>query len=132
VVKITAAAAVTGAIVYGVFRFKHDKRTQRLDDRLPAFLVDRRAFLEMKLGKNREFQTFCHACRHFDLSRLRCLLRLHERKAWIKLNDDSLIRYCLYWNLDDRHPVMKLTERVKEVTNEARSTVDSEKRAEEK
>ena len=56
----------------------------------------------------------CHQCRHFDLSRLRCLLVLRERKAWVKLNDDSPIRHCLYWNLEDKNPVMQLTGRLKE------------------
>jgi hypothetical protein len=112
-IKITAAAAVAGAIAYGLFLNRREKKAKRLDDLLPGFLDDRRAFLEKKSQDDHEFQTLCHECRHFDLSRLRCLLVLRERMAWIKLNDDSPIRHCLYWNLEEQHPVMKLTERLK-------------------
>jgi len=124
VIKGTIASAVIGAIIYGFILRKREKKAKRLNSRLPDFLAERRAFLEKKSQENHEFQTFCHECRHFDLGRLRCLLILRERKAWIKLNDDSPIRYCLYWNLEDQHPVMRLTERVKEGKESSWSTVD--------
>jgi hypothetical protein len=120
-IKITAVAVVVGAVVYGVFLSWSEKKSRRLNDLLPGFLEDRRAWLQKKSQDDREFQTLCHECRHFDLGRLRCLLVLRERKAWIKLNEDSPIRHCLYWNLEDRHPVMKLTERLEETEVEASS-----------
>jgi hypothetical protein len=112
-IKITAAAAVAGTVAYGIFLNRRENKAGRLEGLLPGFLKDRRAILEKKTQEDHEFQTLCHTCRHFDLGRLRCLLVLRERKAWIKLNDDSPIRYCLYWNLEEQHPVMKLTERLK-------------------
>ena len=124
VVKIAAAAAVVGVIAYGLFLRIRDKKTRNLDACLPGFLAERRAFLAKRSEADREFQTFCHECRHFDLGRLRCLLVLRQRKAWIKLYDDSLIRYCLYWNLEDQHPVMRLTGRVKEAGESSWSMVD--------
>jgi hypothetical protein len=126
-IKIAAVAAVVGAITYGLFLNRRENKSRRLDDLLPGFLVDKRALLEKKSQENHEFQTFCHECRHFDLSRLRCLLVLRERKAWIKLNDDSPIRYCLYWNLEDQHPVMKLTERLKLEKDETLPAADDVK-----
>jgi len=124
VVKVTAAAAAVGTIVYGSFIYMRGNKTRNLDARLPDFLVERQAFLAKRSEADREFQTFCHECRHFDLNRLRCLLVLRERKAWIKLYDESPIQYCLYWNLEDQHPVMSLTERVKEARESSWSTVD--------
>ncbi len=124
VVKITAAAAVVAAILYGLILRTREKKDKRLGDRLPGFRVERQAFLAKRSEADREFQTFCHECRHFDLGRLRCLLVLRERKAWIKLHDDSPIRYCLYWNLDDQHPVMRLTERVKSENQEPGSALE--------
>jgi hypothetical protein len=124
VVKITAAAAVVGTIAYGSFLYLRGNKVRNLDAQLPDFLVERRAFLARRSEADREFQTFCHECRHFDLGRLRCLLVLRERKAWIKLYDDSPIRYCLYWNLEDRHPVMRLTERVKKEMREIQGGPD--------
>lgn len=121
VIKGTIASAVLGAIIYGFILSMREKKARHLDARLPDFVAERRAFLMMKSEANRDFQTFCHECRHFDLDRLRCLLVLRERKAWIKLDGDSPIRYCLYWNLDDQHPVMRLTERVKAEKQEAGS-----------
>jgi hypothetical protein len=112
-VKITVGAAVVGAIIYGIFLYKHEDKEKNLAALLPDFLTERQVFLETKAVADPEFQTLCHKCRYFDLGCLRCLLVLRERKAWIRLNDDSPIRYCLYWNLDDRHPVMLLTGRLK-------------------
>jgi hypothetical protein len=119
VIKITIGVIVVGALVYGLFLNRRDKKQRSLDALLPGFLAERRAFLAKRSEADREFQTFCHECRHFDLGRLGCLLVLCERKAWIKLYDDSPVRYCLYWNLDDQHPVMRLTDRVKAEKQEA-------------
>ena len=58
-------------------------------------------------------------------------LVLHERKAWIKLYDDSPVRHCLYWNLEDQHPVMRLTERVKAEKQEAGSALEDVQNPEE-
>ncbi len=113
VVKITCAGAVAGAVIYGLFLHKHEKKDKRLQTLLPDFIGERRCFLENMAAGDREFQTLCHTCRHFDLSHLGCLLVLNERKVWIKLDDESPIRYCLYWNLDDRHPVLALTGRLR-------------------
>lgn len=124
VIKIAIGTAVVGALVYGLFLYRRENKQQCLDDLLPGFQADRRDFLVKKSEEDHSFQTFCHECRHFDLDRLRCLLVLRERKAWIKLNDESPIRYCLYWNLEDQHPVMRLTERVKELKESSWSTVD--------
>jgi len=112
-VKLTVGAAVVGTIIYGLFLHKHENKEKNLAALLPGFLTERRFFLETKVVTDPEFQTLCHQCRYFDLERLRCLLVLRERKAWIKLNEDSPIRHCLYWNLDDRHPVMLLTDKLK-------------------
>ncbi len=112
-VKITVGAAVIGAVVYGVFLRQREKKEKRLHALLPGFIEGRRGFLENKVAADPEFQTFCHLCRHFQLDRLCCLLVLRERKARIKLYDDSPIKYCLYWNLEDQHPVMKLTPKLK-------------------
>jgi hypothetical protein len=112
-VKITVGAAVVGAILYGLFLHQHEKKDKMLNVLLPDFLTERRALFEKMAVEDHEFQTFCHQCQHFDLDRLRCLLVLRERKAWIRLNDDSPLRYCLYWNLDDRNPVMLLTDKLK-------------------
>ena len=125
VIKISAGAAVVGALAYGFFLHRREERSRRLDMRLPDFLSDRRAFLAKRSDENHEFQTFCHECRHFDLDRLRCLLLLGERRAWIKLNDESPIKYCLYWNLEDQHPVMRLTEKVKAEKDGSGSKVES-------
>jgi hypothetical protein len=125
VVKITVTAAVVGVIIYGVFLSKRAKKDRQLALLLPGFIEEKRSFLGKKVAEDREFQTFCHKCRHFDLDRLRCLLVLRERKAWIKLKDDCPLRYCLYWNLEDLHPVMQLTEKLKVMTEDAWSTEDN-------
>ena len=112
-VKITIGAVVIGSVVYGLFLGRREKKARQLNAILPGFIEEKRAFLEKKAAADREFQTLCHQCRHFDVERLRCLLVLRERKAWVKLNEDSPVRYCLYWNLEDLHPVMRLTGRLK-------------------
>jgi hypothetical protein len=112
-VKITAGAAVVGAIVYGIFLFKREKKDRRLDALLPGFIEQRRGEFEKKAAGNHDFQTFCHECRHFDLNRLRCLLVLRDRMVRIRLDDDSPCRYCLYWNLEEGHPLLRLTKKLR-------------------
>ncbi|GEM_PF-2038725 len=114
--KLALIAAVIGAVGYGVLLQKADKKRRRLEELLPGFLEERRSFLEGSAAADPGFQTFCHECRHFDLNRLRCLLDLRERKSRILLRDDSPMRYCLYWNLDDRHPIMQVTGRLDAAT----------------
>ena len=111
--KIAIGAAVVGTLAFGLFLHKREKKDRRLCALLPGFMEERLDFLKNEVSADADFQTLCHQCRHFDLARLRCLLRLHERKVWVTLNDDSPIRHCLYWNLEDRHPVMQLTGRLK-------------------
>jgi hypothetical protein len=124
VVKITIGAAILGAGIYGFFLHKHEKKDKKLGVLLPDFLIERQVLYEKMAAKDPEFQTFCHECRHFDLNRLRCLLVLHDRKVRIKLNDDHPLRYCLYWNLDEHHPVMQLTERLKATAEDTWSAAD--------
>ena len=124
VIKISAAAAVVAAMVYGLFLYKREDKQRNLESLLPGFLADRRAFLEKRSDADHEFQTFCHECRHFNLDRLGCLLVLRERKSWIKLHDDSPIRHCLYWNLEDQHPVMQLTGRLKRESGKSHDAPD--------
>jgi hypothetical protein len=122
--KITIGAAVVGTLVFGLFLRQREKKDRRLHALLPGFLEERLGFLKNRVSADADFQTLCHQCRHFDLSRLRCLLVLRERKAWVKLNDDSPIRHCLYWNLEDRHPVLLLTGRIKIGSEGDRFTAD--------
>ncbi len=123
VVKITGGAAVAGAVIYGLFLHKHEKKDKRLQTLLPDFIEERRRFLDKMAAGKSEFQTLCHTCRHFDLIRLGCQLILRERKVWIKLNEESPIRYCLYWNLDDRHPVLAMTGRLKRGTEDTQAII---------
>ena len=123
--KITIGAAVVGTLAFGLFLRQREKKDRRLHALLPGFLEERQGFLANEVSADADFQTLCHQCRHFDLDRLRCLLVLRERKAWVKLNDDSLIRHCLYWNLEDKNPVMQLTGRVKVEKQQAGPTPDS-------
>lgn len=120
VVKVTFGTVVAGAIVYGFFLRRRDKKSQQLDVLLPALVVERRAFFKKMANADTEFQTFCHECRHYDDQRQRCLLRLHGRQAWIKLQPGDVFSYCLYWNLED-HPVLALTERVKELPMDSKA-----------
>jgi hypothetical protein len=117
VVKITIGAVVLGAIVYGSFLRRREKKSQQLEVLLPALAVERRAFFEKMSAADPEFKTFCHECRHYDDGRRRCLLRLHGRQVRIKLKPEDVFSYCLYWNLED-HPVLALTQRVKELKEE--------------
>jgi hypothetical protein len=119
VIKVAAAAALVSAIIYGIFLNKREKRGKRLDALLPDFLIERRSVLEKLAAADPEFQTLCHRCSHFDLARLACLLDLRERRAWVKLNDESPVRYCLYWNLADGDPVLQLTARLGAAMEEA-------------
>lgn len=112
VVKGTLIAAVAAAIVAVVQLHGKEKKDRRLNEALPGFLEERRAYLSARAAADPGFHTFCHECRHFDLDRLSCLLVLRERKVRIRLDDDSPMRYCLYWNLDDAHPLMQLTARI--------------------
>lgn len=111
--KIAIGAALVGSVVYGIFLHRNEKRGRQLISLLPGFIEERRAWLEKQAAAAPEFQTLCHQCRHFDLERLGCLLDMRERKVRIKLNHDSRITHCLYWNLDDAHPVMQVTARLK-------------------
>jgi len=117
VIKSTIGAAVAGAVAYGFFLWRRDKKSLCLEKLLPVFTAERRAYFEKIVAADTKFQTFCHECRHYDNSRRRCLLRLHERKVWIKLHFEDVFSYCLYWNLED-HPVLNLTERLKELKRE--------------
>jgi hypothetical protein len=118
VVKITVGAALAGGIVYGFFLRRQDKKSRQLESLLPAFLSERRAYFEEMAARDPDFQTFCHECRHYAAGPRRCLLRLHGRKVRIRLNNESQITHCLYWNLGDMHPVLALTDRVKEAKEE--------------
>lgn len=113
VIRGTLIAAVAAAIVVGVRLHGRQKKERRLDGLLPGFLEGRRDWLSARVAADPGFNTFCHECRHFDRDRLACRLVLHERKARILLSDDDPIRHCLYWNLEDEHPVMRLTGRLK-------------------
>lgn len=112
VIRGTLIAAAVAAIVAGVRLHGREKKSRRLNEILPGFLEERRAYLSARAGADPGFNTFCHECRHFDAVRLACRLVLRERKVRIRLNDDSPIRHCLYWNLEDDHPVMRLTDRL--------------------
>jgi hypothetical protein len=113
-VKATVGVASAGAIAYGFFLRKRDRRDSQLRQLLPRFQEERRALLMRAAGEDPAFQTFCHECRHFDQARLACLLDLRGRKVRVRLSDESCISHCLYWNLEDAHPVMGLTRRLKE------------------
>ncbi|TFG78371.1 MAG: hypothetical protein E4H23_07930 [Chrysiogenales bacterium] len=126
VIKSTIGAAFAGAIVYALFLNRRDRRSRQLNDLLPVFQTDRRAYFEKMVAADIKFQTFCHECRHYDGQRRRCLLRLHERKVWIKLHFEDVFSYCLYWNLED-HPVLALTDRVKKTDGEPGGSVTSNK-----
>jgi hypothetical protein len=117
VVKVTFGAAVAGAIVYGLFLRRRDKKSQQLDVLLPALAVERRAFFKKMAAADAKFQTFCHECRYYDDQRRRCLLHLQGRQAWIKLQPGDVFSYCLYWNLEN-HPVLALTQHVKALARE--------------
>lgn len=117
VIKITIGVAVAGVIVYGSLLRRRDKKSLHLEKLLPVFSAERRAYFEKTVAVDTKFQTFCHECRHYDASRRRCLLRLHDRKVRIKLQPEDVFSYCLYWNLED-HPVLNLTERLKELKRE--------------
>jgi len=111
--KIALAAAIAGAMVYGVVLGRREKRARRLRELLPAFLEERRQLFFSRTAADPDFQTFCHECRHFDLGQLRCLLDLQGQPSRILLSDESPMRHCLYWNLDEDHPVMRLTDRLR-------------------
>lgn len=112
VIRGTLIAAVAAAIVVGVRLHGRQKMERRLDELLPGFLEERRAWLSARVAADPGLNTFCHECRHFDRDRLACRLVLHGRKVRILLNDDDPIRHCLYWNLEDDHPLMRLTGRL--------------------
>jgi hypothetical protein len=112
VIRGTLIAAATAAIVAGVRLHGKRRKDRRLDEILPGFLEERRAWLSARAAGDPGFNTFCHECRHFDLGRLACRLVLRERKARILLSDDNPVRHCLYWNLAEDHPVMRLTGRI--------------------
>ncbi|MBN2346657.1 MAG: hypothetical protein JXO51_09740 [Candidatus Aminicenantes bacterium] len=112
VIKGTLALAVAGGIAHGVFLFRRGSKDRRLEALLPAFQAERRAGYERMAAANPEFQTFCHECRHFDLERLGCTLVLRGRKTRIKRSEDNAFGYCLYWNLEEEHPVLQLTGRL--------------------
>ncbi len=82
------------------------------------------AYFETRTAEDPAFQTFCHECRHYDAERRRCLLLLQERKVRIKLQPEDVFSYCLYWNLEG-HPVLALTERVKEANRGKNSGVEA-------
>ena len=123
VIRITFGTAVVGSLAYGYYLHRRGKKSRRLDNLLPAFSAERRAYFKKMVAEDPKFQTFCHECRHYDGSRRRCLLRLHERKTRIKLQDESIFSYCLYWNLEE-HTILKLTERVKELKGESGRDVE--------
>lgn len=129
--KIAIGAAIVGTLAYGLFLRQREKKDRQLNALLPGFIEEKRGFLEKKAAADGDFQTLCHQCRHFDAERLRCLLILRERKAWVKLNEDSPVRYCLYWNLEDRHPVLLLTGRIKQGAEEVRFAADGRRQEEE-
>jgi hypothetical protein len=119
VVRGTLIAAVAAAIVAGVRLHAKEKKNRRLDEILPGFLQERRAWLSARAA-DPGFNTFCHECRHFDLGRLSCRLLLQGRKVRILLSDDTPVRHCLYWNLEDDHPVMRLTARLEPTSTRER------------
>ncbi len=124
VVRSTFGAAVVGAVAYGYYLHRREKRSRRLDNLLPAFIAARRAYFEKTVAEDRKFQTFCHECRHYDARRRRCLLRLHGRQVRIRLKPEDVFNYCLYWNLEEQ-PVLKLTRRIKELKVEQESPVQT-------
>lgn len=130
IIRGTVIAAAAGLAVYAVILYRREKRERRLAVLLPPFVKDRIAGFKKAAEENPGFQTLCHECRHFDLDRLRCLLVLSERKSRVRLQEDSPLRHCLYWNLGDCHPVMLLTERLEESASRSRCTADGRRQAE--
>ncbi len=112
VVRGTLIAAAAAAIVAGVRLHRKGKKDRRLGELLPGFLEERRAWLSACAAAAPGFNTFCHECRHFDAGRLACRLDLHGRKVRIQMGGENPVRHCLYWNLEDGHPVMRLTGRL--------------------
>lgn len=112
VIRGTLIAAAVAAIVAGVRLRGRQKKERRLDGLLPGFLEERRSWLSARVAADPGFNSFCHECRHFDLGRLACRLVLRGRRVRILLSDDDPVRHCLYWNLEDDHPVMRLTGRL--------------------
>jgi hypothetical protein len=100
-----------GLIVYMVRQSRQDKKNQQIEILLPAFKAERRAYIAKMVAVDPKFQTFCYDCLHYDGKRRCCTLRLHERKIKIKLHNEDIFSYCLYWNLSD-HPIMSFTERL--------------------
>lgn len=117
VIRITFGATVVGAVVYGFYLHRREKKSLCLENLLPVFMAERRTYFEKMVAADSKFQTFCHECRHYDTERRRCLLLLHGRQVRIKLHPDDVFSYCLYWNLED-HPVLALTDRVKGLERE--------------
>jgi hypothetical protein len=109
-VRITVGAGFNGLIVYYLYQRRQDKKNRQLEILLPAFITERRAYLEKMIAADPKFQTFCFDCRHYDAGRSCCSLRLYERESRIKLQPLDVFSYCLYWNLGD-HPIMALTKR---------------------
>jgi hypothetical protein len=130
IIRGTMIAAAAGLAVYAVILHRREKRERRLAALLPPFVTDRIYCYKKAVNENPGFQTLCHECRHFDPDRLRCLLFLRERKSRVRLQEDSPLRHCLYWNLGDCHPVMQLTERLEEPASRSRGTADGRRQTE--
>jgi len=111
VVRVTVVSGIAGLVVYFLYQSRHDKKTRQIEQLLPLFAAERRAFIEAKKLADPKFQTFCYECCHYDADRRCCNLRLVGREAWIKLSPFESYTFCLYWNLRD-HPILALTERV--------------------
>lgn len=109
-VRGTVITGITGLLAYFFYQSRHDKKRRKIEEFLPAFIAERRAYFEKMTAADPAFQTFCFTCCHYDHGHRCCGLRLHDREIKIKLNSLGMFTYCLYWNERD-HPIMDLTDR---------------------
>jgi Ca2+/Na+ antiporter len=79
----------------------HQKNRKKVLELLPQFETQRKQELRQQITLNKNFNTHCYECCHFDKQKRSCSLHIYNRSMNVQFHYDDKQTYCLYWNVTE-------------------------------